>query len=207
MITNKNHWYDGLFYDYFIAPNQDAAYRIIKNIIESDSSIIDVGCGTGRLTLQLKDFCSRVDGVDLSSRNIKVANNNLNETENSNVSFYHADAEKFLQEDNRSYDYAVLSYVIHEMDETNRVNILKALANSSNKIIIVDYLAPKPKGFFKYLNEIIEFLAGRDHYRNYKNFIENGGIKNLAEKSSLKIIKEIRNTPKSAHIVVLQKTN
>lgn len=32
-IENKNHWYDGLFYDKFIAPNQDKSYRIIKKII------------------------------------------------------------------------------------------------------------------------------------------------------------------------------
>ncbi|MBK7710882.1 MAG: hypothetical protein IPJ37_07995 [Bacteroidales bacterium] len=48
MTENKNHWYDGWFYDKIIAPNQDKLFGQIKNIIEQGSDIIDVGCGTGR---------------------------------------------------------------------------------------------------------------------------------------------------------------
>ena len=116
MNDNKDHWYDGLFYDRFIAPNQDKAFRLLKNLIKNDSSVIDVGCGTGRLAFQLKDICSQIDGVDLSSRNINVAIEKLNQTDSPNVQFHHSDAEKFLGENNNKYDYAVMSYVIHEMD-------------------------------------------------------------------------------------------
>jgi len=205
MNDNKDHWYDGLFYDYFIAPNQDKAFRLLKNLINNDSSVIDVGCGTGRLAFQLKDICSRVDGVDLSFRNITVARNKLNQTKSANIQFHHSDAEKFLKENNNNYDYAVMSYVIHEMDESLRVNVLNSLAGYLNKIIIVDYLAPKPQGFIKYLNEAVEFLAGSDHYNNYKTYIKNGGIGFLVAEGGFKIIKEIKNTPKSSHIAVLQK--
>ena len=205
MNDNKDHWYDGLFYDRFIAPNQDRAFRLLKNLIKKDSSLIDVGCGTGRLAIQLKDICSRVDGVDLSFRNINVALNKLNQTKSTNIQFHHSDAEKFLKENNSKYDYAVMSYVIHEMDENLRVNVLNSLAIYVNKIILVDYLAPKPDGFIKYLNEAVEFLAGIDHYKNYKNYIKNGGINFLAAQGGFKIIKEIKNTPKSSHIAVLQK--
>jgi len=205
MNDNKDHWYDGLFYDRFIAPNQDRAFRLTKNLIKRDSSVIDVGCGTGRLAFQLKDICSRIDGVDLSLRNITVARNKLNQTKSANIQFHHSDVEKFFKENNSKYDYAIMSYVIHEMDESVRVNVLNSLALYVNKIILVDYLAPKPKGFIKYLNEAVEFLAGSDHYRNYKTYIKNDGINFLVAEGEFNIIKEIRNTPKSSHIAVLQK--
>ena len=205
MNDNKDHWYDGLFYDYFIAPNQDKAFRLLKNLIKNDSSVIDVGCGTGRLVFQLKDICSRVDGVDLSLRNIKVALKKLNQTKSTNIQFHHSDAGKFLKGNINKYDYAVMSYVIHEMDESLRVNVLDSLAGYVNKIILVDYLAPKPEGFIKYLNEVVEFLAGSDHYNNYKTYIKNGGVSFLAAQGGFKIIKEIKNTPKSSHIAILQK--
>ena len=48
MIENLKHWYDGWFYDNFLAPNQDNAYKIIKNFIDDDSTVLDAGCGTGR---------------------------------------------------------------------------------------------------------------------------------------------------------------
>ena len=53
MPENKNHWYDGLFYDKIIAPNQDRAFQIVKSLINKNSSVLDVGCGTGRLAFQL----------------------------------------------------------------------------------------------------------------------------------------------------------
>ena len=207
MNNNKDHWYDGLFYDYFIAPNQDKAFRLLKNLIKNDSSVIDVGCGTGRLVFQLKDICRRVDGVDLSLRNINVALKKLNQTKSANVQFHHSDVGEFLKDNSIKFDYAVMSYVIHEMDESLRVNVLNSLAVYVNKIILVDYLAPKPKGFIKYLNEVVEFLAGSDHYRNYKTYIKSGGINFLAALGGFNIIKEIKNIPKSSHIAVLQKEN
>jgi len=55
------------------------------------------------------------------------------------------------------------------------------------------------------LSEIIEFIAGAQHYKNYKSFVANGGIKYLANKAELKIINEISNHPLTNHIVILAK--
>ena len=73
MTINKKHWYDGIFYDKVIAPNQDKAFRVAKDMMNKQSSVIDVGCGTGRLSFQLADKCKKVDGIDLSEKNIGVA--------------------------------------------------------------------------------------------------------------------------------------
>jgi hypothetical protein len=99
----------------------------------------------------------------------------------------------------------VLTYIIHEVNEEERINLLKEISRVVDKIIIGDYLVPKPKGFRSYLSEIIEFIAGAEHYRNYKSFVTNGGIKYLANKAELKIIHEISNYPLTNHIVILAK--
>jgi len=65
------------------------------------------------------------------------------------------------------------------------------------------YLVPRSKGISHYLTEIIEFVAGRDHYRNFKAYISNGGINYLATKAGLKIIYEIKNQQTANHVVVL----
>ena len=160
---NKHHWYDGLFYDKVIAPNQDKSYRIVKKIIAKDSSVLDAGCGTGRLELQLSKHCKNIDGVDLSEKNIKTANNNLKKKKFENINFFHHDILKYLEKFKPEYDYAVLSYVIHEIDFELRVEILKALSQAVDKIILVDYLHPKPKNISGKMITIVEFLAGRDH--------------------------------------------
>lgn len=74
MKENKNHWYDGLFYDRLIAPNQDRLFSQIKNLIKPNSKIIDVGCGTGRFSFSIHEKCESVLGIDLSKRNIDRAN-------------------------------------------------------------------------------------------------------------------------------------
>lgn len=201
---NKSYWYDGWFYDFFIAPNQDRLFSQIIKIIEPNSSVIDVGCGTGRFSFTIADRVSKVVGIDLSKRNIEKAKSNLAEKPNEKISFLHSTLEDIISK-NFHFDYAVMTYVIHEVNENERVELLKQLSQVANKIIIGDYLVPKPTGFWYVLNEIVEFVAGKDHYTNYKNFVHNGGIKSLAEKADLKIIKEIKNKPLTSQMVVLTK--
>jgi SAM-dependent methyltransferase len=203
MVNNKDHWYDGLFYDKLIAPNQDKSFAQLKSLIEPNSTLLDAGCGTGRLAFQIADRCSKVDGIDLSIKNVKLANKRLSDSNFINVTFHHADVTQFLSGKNRNYDYAVLSYVIHEVDIGLRIEILKLLSKAADKIIIIDYLAPRPKGFWSGLNEIVEFIAGKDHYRNFKSFIAGGGIYGILEQSGLKIVKEVKNIPATSHIIVL----
>ncbi len=105
----------------------------------------------------------------------------------------------------RHYDYAVLSYVIHEINEPERVDVLKLLSGIADKIIVIDYLVPRPNGFINIINGIVEFVAGIEHYKNFKSYVSNNGIRGLAEQSGLKIIKEISNSPKTTHIAVLVK--
>ena len=77
MDLNRDHWYNGWFYDKFIAPNQDRMFREIKKSIEPNSTVIDVGCGTGRFSLFVADKVSKVAGVDLSKKNINKAKEKL----------------------------------------------------------------------------------------------------------------------------------
>jgi len=204
-MENKDHWYDGWFYDAFIAPNQDKLFGQIKNLIEPNSNIIDVGCGTGRFSFSVSDKCKSVLGIDLSTRNIERANLILSENPNNKISFQHKNISEIISGRKEHFDYAVMTYVIHEVDEEKRVNLLKEIAQVADKIIIGDYLVPKPKGFWSGLNEIVEFVAGLEHYRNYKNFNANGGIYYLANKAGFKIITEIKNHPSTSHLVMLMK--
>ncbi len=205
MTQNKNHWYDGLFYDVFIAPNQDKSFRIVKSIIAENSTVIDAGCGTGRFSFSVEDKAGKIDGVDLSERNINIAKKKLAKINSHKINFFHADLNNFFVNKNRYYDFAVMSYVIHEIDESGRIEILKNLADNSGKVILIDYLVPRPSTYWSYINEAVEFIAGKEHYENFKSYISNGGIKGLADQSGLQIIKEVKNLPSTSHIAILEK--
>jgi SAM-dependent methyltransferase len=205
MPQNKNHWYDGWFYDTFIAPNQDKLFEKIKEYIEAGSKVIDVGCGTGRFSFYVADKCQYVLGIDISSRNIERANLVLKENPNSKISLQHKNIDEIISGNNMHFDYAVLTYVIHELNENERISLLNKIFLIADKIIIGDYLVPRQPGFWSLLNEAVEFAAGSDHYRNFKNFVFNGGVNDLAEKAGLKIVTQIKNQPSTSHLVVLTK--
>ena len=203
-INDKKHWYDGRIYDKFIAPNQDKMFEIIKGIIPENSKIIDVGCGTGRLAFYLSQHCKKIVGVDLSSENISVANENLMLKNIENVEFIHGDITKLLNKEQEKFDYAVTTYVIHEIDENERIKVLPHMKTIADKIIIGDYIAPTPNSFWGMMNVVVEFLAGRNHYNNFKNYVKNGGIDFLANQAKLKKLNEIKNQPQTSHLVVLE---
>jgi ubiquinone/menaquinone biosynthesis C-methylase UbiE len=205
MKENKNHWYDGLFYDKLIAPNQDRLFSQIKNLIEPNSKIIDIGCGTGRFAFSIHEKCESVLGIDLSKRNIDRANFLLSKNPQNRITFKHTSLNEIISNVTNHFDYAVMTYVLHEVNENERVELLKNVSQLASKIIIGDYHPKQTNRFWRWLNEIVEFAAGKEHYRNYKNYISNGGLKTLAEKAELKIISEIKDRPLTSHSVILSR--
>jgi len=204
-IVNKYHWYDGGFYDRIIAPNQTELFRQIIGLIEPDSDIIDVGCGTGFFSFSVADKCQSVLGIDLSKRNIDKANQNLEKKPNANLSFRNAYLHDIVSQEKKHFDYAVLTYVIHEVNEEERIQLLKEMAEVADKIIIGDYLIPCPKDLAGKIVKTVEFIAGSEHYRNFRTYEANGGVQYLADKAGLSILKEIKNH--TNHIAVLSTNN
>ena len=92
------------------------------------------------------------------------------------ISFKHSNLREIISDGNVHFDYAILTYVIHEVNEEERLDLLIEISGVADKIIIGDYLVPRPKGFGGFSSELIEFIAGKEHYRNYKSYIANGGI-------------------------------
>lgn len=203
-MENKIHWYDGWFYDKLIAPNQDRMFGEIKNLIQPNSSVLDVGCGTGRFSFSAADKVSKVVGIDLSSKNISTANQTLNKNPNDKISFLHTTLSDLISKQ-QHFDYAVMTYVIHEVNPEERIPLLKEMMNLADKIIIGDYLVPISKSFWSVLNEVVEYLAGREHYSNFKDFVKIGGLQSLTKQAELKIISEIKNKPSTSQIVLLTK--
>jgi SAM-dependent methyltransferase len=203
-VADKRHWYDGWIYDRLLAPNQQVAFQKICNLIAEGSSVIDIGCGTGRLDFRLAGRCRSVLAIDLSETNINTALRTRDLLEVNNVQFIHSDLAAVAKEDSKFFDYSVLSYILHEVSTSERIKLLTDAASISEKIIISDH-KPEIKIVPKIIREVLEMGAGMDHYSNYRSFINEGGIKQLAAETRLKIIHEEVHSS-HLHIVVLQKS-
>jgi hypothetical protein len=98
-----------------------------------------------------------------------------------------------------------MTYVIHEVNPEERIQLLNEMAQIADKIIIGDYLVPTNKGFWGLLNEVVEFAAGKEHYTNFKDFVKNNGLTGLTKEANLKIVQEVQNRPATSQVLVLQK--
>ena len=198
----NKHWYDGWIYELFIAKHIDQFSHEILELIDENKNILDVGCGTGRLTLSLAPKCSSVTGIDLSSKNIAVAESNLEKAGFDNVSFVCSDAAEFRSRTDKIFDYTILSFVIHEVPLELRSNLIEAVKQISKKIIFADYLYPELKGLKGFFIRIIEFLAGREHFSGFESYMLNKGLSYIVESNGLRIIREIRDDTAGRHILL-----
>jgi ubiquinone/menaquinone biosynthesis C-methylase UbiE len=179
------------WYDKIIEPLLSGlkAIGLKMHHVNENTTVLDIGCGTGTLLSLYQKYTSKIFGIDLSSSMIKVARKKLGmET---NLIIGSATKMEFKE---HQFDLITCSFILHEVPQIVRMEILKeakrALQNDG-RILLIDY-HPGPikklKGIYsKLIITFFEFLAGGDHYRNYRQFIKNGGLPSLIEKLGLKI--------------------
>ncbi len=190
MSVDKTHYYDGLPYELVIDRALRGVRRAIVRQVPLDSSVIDIGCGTGALVYELAENCTSVVGVDLSNKMISYAKNRQHPKKNDNVYFLHDDATRLSQFEDRQFDYAIISMVLHEASVDVRMNLLTEAKRIAKTIIIADYVAPLPFNVMGIFMRIAEFLAGADHFSGFTSYQKNKGMDELLRNCRLSVNEE-----------------
>lgn len=152
--------------------------------------VLDIGCGTGsHLRLYQQAGCE-VFGIDTSPSMLQQARQNLDEA----VELYYGDASRMPYPDHH-FDLILSSTVLHEMAPAVRSKVLdeaKRVLKRNGRILIIDFHPGPlkfPKGwFYKAAINIAEFLAGREHFKNSRQFLRNGGLLPLVEGKGFVVI-------------------
>ncbi len=88
--------------------------------IKENDAVLDIGCGTGRLALQLTGKVGRsgsIVGIDPSPHRIEVANEKLKNTDTHNVRFMVGAAEDLSGFSEGYFDHAYYSSVFHWIED------------------------------------------------------------------------------------------
>jgi len=166
--------------------------------------ILDLCCGTGNQIKLLSKYGFRnLYCLDISDSMLEIAKRS-----DSSIKIYNEDATK-TNFDNASFDVVIISFAIHEKDR----NTQQALINEAYRIIkkdgfmlVVDYVFDnKTTKFGRILISIIERIAGREHYGNFKNYIQNKGLLSLVKKDKFKLIKYNRMSSGAVTISIYKK--
>lgn len=133
--------------------------RAIGKMLESlpeGSKVLDLACGTGRITEQLLQRRFRVYAGDISQAMLDVAREKLSHYPNL-ISLQQMDAEEIDAKDNE-FEYTTCIKLMHLVPSEVRVKILKEISRVTQNSIIVSYSCFT---FYRRIKRIIKILSGR----------------------------------------------
>ncbi|MEK6826172.1 MAG: class I SAM-dependent methyltransferase [Nanoarchaeota archaeon] len=176
--------------------------RIIKNLpIEKDKlKILDAGCGTGSLAIELKKLNSRLVlyGIDADSNILDIAKKKAKEK---NLSIYYQQGvlEK-LPFPNEYFDVVYSSLVLHHLgtrEKQEALNEIYRVLRKDGLFLLVDFGKPKNKvmAIFSLFSVIFEM--------GYDNYI--GKIPKMLKEAKFKSIEKVDEYRYNIHFLIAKK--
>jgi SAM-dependent methyltransferase len=166
----------GWFYSSIIDPVLGLMRKRVARKIEPGQSIIDVACGTGAQIFTLCPDAQRLVGIDLSESMIAYAKNKAVKSKCKNVEFYPGDAGNLNRFKANEFDIATMTLALHQFEPKLHAPILAEMKRVARKLILVDYNVPLPKSLSGTGCKVAEFFAGGEHHRNFKRYVQKGGL-------------------------------
>ena len=183
-------------YDKYVEPSIAVLRQIGLYICppQKGMQVLDIGCGTGtNLRLYHEAGCD-VFGIDLSPAMVQVAQMKLGD----HAEIRLGDATGLPYSD-YSFDLVTGFLTLHEMPNQIRSTVLSEMVRvmkPDGRILLTDYHPGPirfPKGWmYKAVILFFEIMAGREHFRAYRDFLSRNGLEPLISSQSLKVeIKKI----------------
>ncbi len=169
------------FYDFLLGPFMRSIRRdVLKKVLRlQPDNVLDVACGTGdQLRLLTENHIDAV-GVDMSEAMLKICRKS-----NPSSDCLLQDATDMAFQKGR-FSLAMISFALHEtawesangiLDEIHRV------LKPSGHLLVVDYSDFRKTPFYtRQAIRMIEFMAGKRHFRNFRIYHRNGGLNALVK--------------------------
>ena len=155
--------------------------------------VLDVCCGTGAQVIRYGLYGIESIGIDNDPKMMNLASTNLTKSQLKNVSVQLADATELPFPDNH-FDYSSITFGLHDKDKPIRDRVIgemKRVVKHNGKFIFIDFAVPLPKNMWGLVARTVEFLVGGEHYRGFKNYINNGGLSVILKEHSIREVQSI----------------
>jgi ubiquinone/menaquinone biosynthesis C-methylase UbiE len=175
--------------------------------MKAGDRILDVCCGTGAQVLEYGKFGVIATGVDINPRMLTVAERNKIKQKMTNVDFQLADAIN-LPFPNNYFDYASVSLGLHDKQKIVRYQIIsemKRVVKQDGALLLIDFQVPLPKNVWALLAKTIEYFAGESHYKAFKDYYRNDGLRDILHRYELR--EECSSSLKAGLLVILKVAN
>jgi len=161
-----------------------------KKYLDTDSVVLDYGCATGTIAMEIAKGVKRVQGIDFSSRMIDIAKKKADEYKIKNVDFTHSTifSEKLEKE---SFDVVLAFSVLHLVKDSPHV--LKKI-NSILKpggFFISTTPCMGEKAFYSLFVGIPVFLLSKIGILPHVNFVSVSMLKDLITEERFQVIESV----------------
>ncbi len=155
--------------------------------MKAGDRVLDVCCGTGDQVFLYMQKGAIATGVDQNPNIIELAEKNR-ERQGFNDSIFRLASATELPFPDGYFDCASISLGLHEMERGERyraVSEMKRVVKKEGVLMFIDFQVPLPKNCVSYLIGAVEFLAGRDNYRCFRDYLTQGGLDQILKETQL----------------------
>lgn len=196
----------GTFYGTLVDPLLKRLRTKISLEIDPGESVIDIACGTGAQLFSLAQKAGSVTGIDLSESMIRYANKSAAKNGFGNAEFMIADATDLSAFYGQKFDAAILSLALHQFHPDLYKIILNEIVKISGRLILLDYAVPLPRNLAGTGSRIAEFLAGREHFKNFRHYYRLGGLQHILPENRFSTLKSSLHGKGAFQLVVARRT-
>ena len=160
--------------------------------VKAGDRVLDVCCGTGDQVFHYEQKGATATGVDQNPNMIELAERNRKRKGLKHSTFRIASAAELPFPDGY-FDCASISLALHEMERDERhkaVSEMKRVVKKEGVLMFIDFQVPLPGNSIAYLIRAVEFLAGRDNRRCFRDYLAQGGLNQILEENRLAPQKE-----------------
>lgn len=162
-------------------PTNNFIKAILRNSNITDKTILEIGCGSGRITKDLAKYVKSIIAIDPDSNSLKIAKNNL---DFNNITFIKGLGENLSFLKDKKFDIIIYSLSLHHIPYKNMLLSLKQacnLLNDNGEIIIIE---PDKEGSLIQAEELFNVGDGDE------TFVKQKAIEAIESLDKYKIIKK-----------------
>ena len=175
-----------------------------KKFLNVNDIVLDFGCATGTVTIELSDYVKEIKGIDISSRMIDVAKRKVSEVNIKNIDFIQAtiDDERLKID---SFNVIIAFNILHFFQDTQ--NVLKRINKllKPGGLIIIATACVGQRTFSNSLQYLLFSPLIKLGIIPYMKFFKTSELKDLIESGNFQIIEFVNLDSPTNYFIVAKK--